>query len=205
MSEERTITYEHEGNLYINMTNQCPNRCDFCVRNNSSGSIYADDLWYHDREPPKEEIWAELEKRDLNRYHEIVFCGYGEPACRWDDMMWLCDQLRAHGSHYIRINTNGLGDLITGKRTSLELDGRVDAVSVSLNASTAERYDAVCHSQFGLEAFPAILKFTAGAVLNVPHVRMTVVSTLPQKEIDACREVAENVGADFYVRQYIEK
>ncbi len=205
MSEERTITYEHEGNLYINMTNQCPNRCDFCVRNNSSGSIYADDLWYHGREPSKEEIWAELEKRDLNRYNEIVFCGYGEPAYRWDDMMWLCDQLRAHGSHFIRINTNGLGDLITGKRTSLELDGRVDAVSVSLNASTAERYDAVCHSQFGLEAFPAILKFTAGAVLNVPHVRMTVVSTLPQKEIDACREVAENVGADFYVRQYIEK
>lgn len=205
MSEERTITYEHEGNLYINMTNQCPNRCDFCVRNNSSGSIYADDLWYHGREPSKEEIWAELEKRDLNRYNEIVFCGYGEPACRWDDMMWLCDQLRAHGSHFIRINTNGLGDLITGKRTSLELDGRVDAVSVSLNASTAEKYDAVCHSKFGLEAFPAILKFTAGAVLNVPHVRMTVVSTLPQKEIDACREVAENVGADFYVRQYIEK
>lgn len=205
MSEERTITYEHEGNLYINMTNQCPNRCDFCVRNNSSGSIYADDLWYHGREPSKEEIWAELEKRDLNRYNEIVFCGYGEPACRWDDMMWLCDQLRAHGSHFIRINTNGLGDLITGKRTSLELDGRVDAVSVSLNASTAEKYDAVCHSKFGLEAFTAILKFTAGAVLNVPHVRMTVVSTLPQKEIDACREVAENVGADFYVRQYIEK
>ena len=141
----------------------------------------------------------------MNRYNEIVFCGYGEPACRWDDMMWLCDQIKSHGSHFIRINTNGQADLITGRNASLELDGRVDAVSVSLNASTPEGYDAVCHSKFGLDAFPAILKFTASAVLNVPHVRMTVVSTMPKDEIDACRHVCERLGADFYVREYIDK
>lgn len=120
-------------------------------------------------------------------------------------MMWLCDQLRAHGSHFIRINTNGLAELITGRRASLELDGRVDAVSISLNASTAEKYDKLCHSKFGLEAFSAILRFTAGAVLNVPHVRMTVVSTMPKEEIDACRKVCESVGADFYIREYISQ
>ena len=58
----------------------------------------------------------------------------------------------------------------------------------------------LCHSKFGLEAFSAILRFTAGAVLNVPHVRMTVVSTMPKEEIDACRKVCESVGADFYIR-----
>ena len=62
----------------------------------------------------------------------------------------------------------------------------MDAVSVSLNASTAEGYEAICHSQYGLQAFPAILKFTSTAVFNVPHVRMTVVSTMPKEEIDAC-------------------
>ena len=151
-----------------------------CIRdrNNSSGSLYAKNLWYREKEPAKEEIWEELQKKDLNSYNEIVFCGYGEPACRWDDMMWLCDRIKEHGSHFIRINTNGLANLITGRRAALELDGRVDAVSVSLNASTPEGYDAVCHSKFGLEAFSEILKFTGTAVLNVPHVRMTVVSKM---------------------------
>lgn len=203
--KKTSIAYEYHNGLYINMTNQCPNRCDFCLRQNSSGSLYADNLWYSGKEPSKEEIWANLESRELNQYTEIVFCGYGEPACRWDDMMWLCDKLRAHGSHFIRINTNGLADLIVGRRVAEELDGRVDAVSVSLNASTAEKYDRLCHSKFGLEAFPAILRFTSGAVLNVPHVRMTVVGTMPKHEIEACKKVCESVGADFFVREYIGK
>lgn len=203
--QNTSIVYEYETGLYINLTNQCPNRCDFCLRQNSAGSLYADNLWYQGKEPTKEEIWTELERRDLNKYTEIVFCGYGEPACRWDDMMWLCDKLRAHGSHFIRINTNGLADLIVGRRVAEELDGRVDAVSVSLNASTAEKYDRLCHSKFGLEAFPAILRFTSGAVLNVPHVRMTVVGTMPKHEIEACKKVCESVGADFFVREYIGK
>ena len=51
-----TITYEYGDNLYINVTNQCPNACDFCLRNNSTGSLYADNLWYEGAEPTKEEI-----------------------------------------------------------------------------------------------------------------------------------------------------
>lgn len=195
--------YEYGGNLYVNMTNQCPNRCQFCLRQNSSGSLYANNLWYQGSEPSKEEFWDQLQRRDLNRYPEIVFCGYGEPACRWDDMMWLCDRIRGQGSHFIRVNTNGLANLITGRNAALELDSRVDAVSISLNASTPEGYDAICHSSFGLEALPAILRFTATAVFNVPHVRMTVVSTMPKAEQDACRQLAESVGADFFVREYI--
>ena len=195
--------YEYGGNLYVNMTNQCPNRCQFCLRQNSSGSLYANNLWYQGGEPSKEEFWDQLQRRDLNRYPEIVFCGYGEPACRWDDMMWLCDRIRGQGSHFIRVNTNGLANLITGRNAALELDSRVDAVSISRNASTPEGYNAICHSSFGLEALPAILRFTATAVFHLPHVRMTVVSTMPKAEQDACRQLAESVGADFFVREYI--
>lgn len=46
-----TITYEYGDNLYINVTNRCPNACDFCLRNNSTGSLYADNLWYEGAEP----------------------------------------------------------------------------------------------------------------------------------------------------------
>ena len=94
-----TITYEYGDNLYINVTNQCPNACDFCLRNNSTGSLYADNLWYEGAEPTKEKILADLKKRDLNSYAEIVFCGYGEPACRWDDMLWLAARLKEMGNY----------------------------------------------------------------------------------------------------------
>lgn len=204
-TEETSLVYEYGKNLYVNMTNQCPNHCAFCLRHNSTGSLYAKNLWYHGAEPPKEALWDVLKSHDLNSYNEIVFCGYGEPACRWDDMMWLCDKLREDGSYLIRINTNGLADLITGKNAAMELDGRVDTVSVSLNASTPEGYDAVCHSRFGLQALPAVLKFTGAAVLNVPHVYMTVVSTMEPQEIEACRSLCEAIGADFRVREYIDK
>ena len=201
-----TITYEYEDALYVNLTNKCNCNCEFCLRHGrKEGSIYTEDSLWLEREPTRQEALDSFLSRDVCSYREIVFCGYGEPACRWDDMMWLCDKIKENGSHFIRINTNGLADLITGRNAALELDGKVDAVSVSLNASTAEGYEAICHSQYGLQAFPAILKFTSTAVFNVPHVRMTVVSTMPKEEIDACKRVCEKIGADFFVREYIDK
>lgn len=200
-----TITYEYGDNLYINVTNQCPNTCDFCLRNNSTGSLYADNLWYEGAEPTKEEILADLKKRDLNSYAEIVFCGYGEPACRWDDMLWLAARLKEMGNYTLRVNTNGLADCITGRNAAPEMHGLLDIVSISLNAPTAEKYDAVCHSKYGSEAFDAMLHFTAEAVKNVPHVVMTVVSTMPAEDIEACRKLCENAGAKFRVREYISE
>lgn len=198
------ITYEHGDNLYVNMTNKCPCRCVFCLRDDG-GSIYSDNLWYDGKEPSKEEILESINSHgDLHRYHQIVFCGFGEPACRWDEMMWLCDEIKKMGPFSIRINTNGLGDLINKRQTALDLDNRVDAVSVSLNASTPEKYDEICRSAYGLDALPAILEFTTLAVLHVPHVFMTVVSTMGEEEIEACRKICNKVGAELRVREYID-
>ena len=55
------------------------------------------------------------------------------------------------------------------------------------------------------EAFDAMLHFTAEAVKNVPHVVMTVVSTMPAEDIEACRKLCENAGAKFRVREYISE
>lgn len=197
-----TITYEYGKNLYVNLTNRCPNRCEFCLRTHSAGSIYAEDLWL-EREPSKEEILEDIKKRDLNQYQQLVFCGYGEPTCRLQDLLWLCDQVKKFSSIDIRINTNGLSDLINGKHSAAQLDDRVDIVSISLNAPNAEKYEDVCHSEYGLEAFPAILKFAAEAGLYVPKVYMTVVDTMPQADIDECRRICEGLGAIFRVRKYI--
>ena len=103
----------------------------------------------------------------------------------------------------MRLNTNGLSDKINGRHTAPELDGRFEVVSVSLNAPNAEKYEALCHSEYGLEAFPAVLRFAAEAGLHVPKVYMTVVDTMPQEDIDQCRRICEDIGAIFRVRKYI--
>lgn len=199
-----TMTYILDAKLYINLTNRCPNACDFCLRTHGDGVGDADSLWLS-REPSKEEIWADIEKRNLSDFPELIFCGYGEPTCRLDDLLWLCGKIRQVSSISIRVNTNGLSDLINQKRTARLFDGLVDTISISLNASTAEKYEAVCHSEFGLDAFPAILQFTREVGVYVPQVILSVVDrNTPQEELSACRKLCEACGAHFRVRSYID-
>ena len=196
------ITYEYEQNLYINMTNQCCNSCDFCLRNNSAGSLYADNLWYQNGEPTKEEIWEELCRYDLNRFHELVFCGYGEPTFRWDDIAWVCDQLRDAGPvPPIRMDTNGHGNVICGRDITPELKGRIDVVSISLNWSDQAGYDKIVHPDFP-QAFQAMQDFTRRAVAAGVKVVMTVVDCMDEAEIARCRKLCQSLGATFRVRVY---
>lgn len=199
-----TITYTYHHALYVNLTNRCPNACEFCLRTHGDTVGDSGSLWL-EREPSKEEIWNDISRRDLSAFRELVFCGYGEPACRLDDMLWICRKVREKSPISIRVNTNGLSDLINGRDTAPEYSGLFDTVSISLNASTPEKYDAICHSQFGLEAFPAILRFAENVRKYVGNVCMTIVDTgLPQKEIEDCRALCEKAGATFRVRVYSE-
>mgnify|MGYP003301981467 CR=1 FL=1 len=76
-----TITYEGRNTLYINMTNRCPCNCVFCLRNNKDHVFNSSSLWL-DREPTVDEVCESIDSRDLEKYDEIVFCGYGEPTER---------------------------------------------------------------------------------------------------------------------------
>lgn len=200
-----TITYEYEGALYVNLTNRCNCCCVFCLRNNGhKGSIYADDLWL-DHEPTREEIMADFAGRDLSKYRELVFCGFGEPMFRWDDIAWTVDQLKAQGVTLpIRINTNGHGNHVNYRDVTPEMAGRIDTVSVSLNGSTPEEYLAVTQPGHGIQAWEDMLEFTKLAAKYVPHVVMTVVNKdKTPEEIQHCRELAESLGATLRVREYI--
>ncbi len=201
-----TITYEYEGALYVNLTNRCDCACVFCLRRNGhKGSIYADDLWL-EHEPTVDEALADFAKRDLASYREIVFCGFGEPIYRWDDIAAIVDALKAQrpGLPPVRINTNGHADLIHGRDITPELAGRVDTVSISLNGSTAEEYCAVTKPRDGERAWEAMLDFTRRCAAHVPNVVMTIVDKdkTPQ-EIEKCRAMAQSLGAKLRIRAYI--
>ena len=201
-----TITYEYEGALYVNLTNRCDCACVFCLRHNGhKGSIYADDLWL-EHEPTVEEALADFRRRDLSQYREIVFCGFGEPMYRVDDLCAIVDTLKAEFPNLppVRINTNGHANLIHGRDVTPDVTVRVDTVSISLNGSNAEEYCAVTQPQDGEKAWEAMLDFTRKCAQAVPHVVMTVVDKdKTPEEIEKCRALAQSLGATLRVRAYI--
>lgn len=201
-----TISYEYEGALYVNLTNRCDCACVFCLRHNGhKGSIYADDLWL-DHEPSREEALDDLLRRDYSAYRELVFCGFGEPMFRVDDILWLVDRLKEGVPSLppVRINTNGHANLIHGRDVTPELAGRIDVLSISLNGSDAAEYCAVTQPRDGERAWEAMLDFARKASAYVPTVMMTVVDKdKTPEEIEKCRALAQSLGATLRVRAYI--
>ena len=197
-----TITYPVHNGIYVNMTNRCPCACTFCLRKQSDHVYGSDSLWL-EREPTVEEVCESIDKWDLSKYSEIVFCGYGEPTMRLDDLLKVAAYIKSKSNIPLRINTNGLGDLIAGEKVAHKLEGLIDTVSVSLNATNKEDYFKLVRPKFGIDSYDAMLSFTKECTKYVPNVIMTVVDEVTSKEEqEKCREICESVGAKLRVRPY---
>ena len=186
-----TITYEYEGALYVNLTNKCNCACEFCLRQGQAqGSIYTEDSLWLEREPTREEALDSFLSRDVCAYREIVFCGYGEPTYRLPP---------------VRINTNGHANLINGRDVCPELYGRIDTVSISLNATNAADYVALCHPVQGEAAWQAMRDFAWESTAYVPNVVLTIVDKdKTPEEIERCKQIAEGLGVKLRVRSFID-
>ena len=203
-----TITYEYEDALYVNLTNKCNCNCEFCLRHGrKEGSIYTEDSLWLEREPTRQEALDSFLSRDVCSYREIVFCGYGEPTYRIEDILWLVDQLKDRfGGQLppVRINTNGHANLFLGRDVAPLLQGRVDTISISLNGSTPEEYCAVTKPRQGMQAWDAMLDFARECKEYVPHVVMTIVDKdKTPEEITRCRRLTEDLGVTLRIRAYI--
>ena len=197
-----TITYQVKNAVYVNLTNRCPCNCTFCLRQNGPGVFGSGPLWL-EREPTLEETMESLGQWDFTRFREVVFCGYGEPTERLDILLAVAAHLKERDPALrIRVNTNGLSDLINGKPTAPLFVGKVDCLSISLNTDDPAEYLTLCRPRFGEAAYPAMLKFTKEAAAILPSVVMTVVGepiTSLEKQ-ERCRKIAEGVGARLRVR-----
>ena len=195
--------YEFGDSLYLNLTNRCPNRCEFCLRNFKDG-VGGNKLWLL-KEPTFEELKEDISLFDLKKYKEVVFCGFGEPTCNLSLMSQIGPYLKSKGCK-LRLNTNGLGNLINGRDDVPKLIAKyIDFVSISLNASTAEGYDEICRSKYGKEAFYAMLNFAKDCVSEGIDVTMSVVDFIGEEEIAACAKVVESTGAKFRVRETVRE
>ncbi|MGN1090400.1 MAG: TIGR04100 family radical SAM protein [Huintestinicola sp.] len=196
-----TFVYAVHDNLYINITNRCPCRCTFCIRQQADGAYGSDSLWL-EREPTCEEVLAEFDKYDMSLYKEIVFCGYGEPMERAEDVSFIGKELKKRYPEIpIRLNTNGLGDKINGRPTAHLLKGAVDIASISLNSGNRDDYMKVTRPKWD-DSFEALLKFAEECKEYVPKVMFTVVDVISEREINESRDISARLGIPLRIRKY---
>ncbi len=187
------IAYKIRDNLYLNITNRCSNECSFCVR------FHTDYVKGHNLRLKKEPSESDLIKAigDPAKYKEIVFCGYGEPLLRLDIIKSVSSWIK-HNNGYVRINTNGHGNLIHKRNILPELHGLVDSVSVSLNAHNEKLYNLICSPAFK-DAYQETINFIREAKKYIPNVQATVVE-FDGVDIEKCRQITAALGIPMRIR-----
>ncbi len=196
------IIYNLEGGTYFNITNKCPCNCAFCIRKKGDAVGNAKRLWF-DNEPTFEEIKRAIDNYDFSGVNEAVFCGYGEPTNALDNLIKTAEYVKSlYPEIRLRVNTNGLSDLINKRPTAKEICRVIDVISVSLNETDSEKYDRITRNIFKGRAFDAMLKFTRECVECGNEVHMTVVDVISDGEIEKSRKICEEIGAKFIVRSF---
>lgn len=197
-----TILYKVHNNLYVNLTNKCPSACVFCLRKTRDEMENSGSLWLK-KEPTVEEVIQEFSKFDMDQYNEVVFCGFGEPTERLDDLLSVAKFVKETYHKPIRVNTSGLADFIHGKDTTPMFEGLVDTVSISLNTPDAQKYYDLTRNKFGIESFDGMLTFAKNVKKYVPNVVMTTVATtLSSEEEEKCRKICNDLGVTYRIRPW---
>lgn len=201
-ARKEEILYKVHNNLYVNLTNRCPCACTFCLRQNMDRIGESDSLWL-DHEPSYEEVTEAFGKKNMDEYDEVVFCGFGEPTEAFDLLVRVADFVKKEYNKRIRINTNGLGNLVNGRDICPELKGRVDEISISLNTPDADDYVKLVRPKFGKKSFQAMLDFAKEAALYVPKVIFTTVDTTLSKAEEArCAQICRSLGVTYRIRAW---
>ena len=196
VSTKGEIAYVIRNSLYLNITSRCSNRCVFCSRETAP---YVKGHYLGLKEDPTAEELIEA-IGDPSGYDEVVFCGFGESTERMDVLTVVAGYLKEKGSK-VRLDTNGLGDLINGRPICEELKGLIDTICISLNTNLEEEYQKLCNSEFNGKAYPSLISFIKKARDNIPDVMVSIVG-MPGIDVEACRKIAEELGVRFRVREY---
>ncbi len=205
-SRSDTFAYIVGKGIYLNLTNRCTNDCTFCLRNNGDTAYGSDSLWLT-REPKAEEVIEQVKEIFFEECDGFVFCGYGEPTCRFDTLVKTAELLKKiYPNKPIRLNTNGQSELINSEESTKLLFGLIDSVSISMNASNEDDYDRLCRSVFGKKAYSSMIDFASHCVGNIPSVQFSVVeTTLTDEDIAKCQKNVDEIGAKLRIRKFISE
>jgi TatD DNase family protein len=191
-----TISYDLRGSRYLNVTNRCTLRCAFCPKFSGTWTVAGYDLRLPE-EPNADQLIAAA--GDPGACQEVVFCGLGEPTLRLYTVLEAGAELRRRGGR-VRLNTDGLANLVHGRDITPDFEDCIDAISISLNAQNEDVYNRHCRPSVP-GAFEALQDFAVRAREFVPSVILTAIDGLPGVDITACRAIAERLGVGFRRRE----
>ena len=87
-----------------------------------------------------------------------------------------------------------------GKSIVPDLAEVLDAVSVSLNAATAEEYTSLCAPEHGEKTFDAVLDFIRECKDRIPEVSVSAVE-VPEAKVPAVKKLAHELGVKYHGRK----
>jgi TatD family-associated radical SAM protein len=166
--------------------------CAFCPKTHGLLEVKGFDLKM-DHRPDVDEIIAAID--DPTKYREVVFCGYGEPTLRLKVLLEVAKHVKQRGGR-VRLNTDGLANLVHKRNVLPELSPYVDALSISLNGQNAEIYDLHCQPNLR-GSYGALIDFVRLAPEYIDDVTITAIDGLEGIDIPACEKIARDLGVAF--------
>ena len=187
-----TLVYDIRNSRYLNITGRCTLRCQFCPKHNGSKQVneYQLDL---SCQPKAEDIVALL--GNVEQFDEYVFCGYGEPTLNLPTLLTVAQVIKQKGGR-VRVNTDGLGNLVHRRNILPELAQWVDSLSISLNADTEQAYQLHCQPKLK-NSYQAVRTFITLAPHYIDSVQVSAIDGLEGVDIEACRQFVNSCGAEF--------
>ena len=202
LADSLRLQPEGKRNLYVNVTNACNCACTFCLRNMKKMAEESS-LWLKEK-PTIAAFKTALDNVPWAYIREVVFCGFGEPTMELATLVELLHYVKKiHPELPTRLNTNGLGNLEYGRDIAPDFAGVLDTISISLNASNAERYYELTRAKYGIKSYEAMLDFAEHSKRYVPNVVLTIVDQVEgPEEIARCRKICAERGLTLRVREY---
>lgn len=200
------LVYLLDGKIYINLTNRCTNECVFCIRN-IKNDVMGADLFLNNENVKASDVIKQLKKFEDKLPCEIVFCGYGEPMLKLDILKEVSKYIKEnYPGIKIRVNTNGHANLVYKRNVLPELKGLIDKFSVSLNGENEEVYNRISKPRIE-GAYEGVKNFIKEAVKEGFDTAATIVTHYKNYNVnmDKCIKIAEELGAEFRERPWIEK
>ena len=197
-----TLVYSLEGKTYINLTNRCTNNCIFCLRQDKN-DVCGQDMWLDNEDFSVEDVISQLKNFDIAG--EVIFCGYGEPLLKLEILKEVAKYIKQKSPNTkIRINTNGHANYVYKRNIIPELKGLIDKISVSLNASTSEEYNELSQPKFE-NAYDEVKKFIKCCSQAGIQTDASIVDGYKGRRLDIekCRKIANDLGANLRVREWI--
>lgn len=195
------IIYRYKDQVYFQYHKSMSLPLYFLLRSHGNAVGDAQNLWLK-QEPSLKEIKEAIDAYDFGECKEVIFCGYGEPTMALENLIAISRYVKERYPFRIRLNTNGLSDLIHKRSTAKEICEAVDCVSISLNMPDAESYTEIVRPVYGEVSFDAMLKFAVDCKKYLEDVRFTVVDVIGEEKVRESQKLAQRLGIPLRVRVY---